>query len=473
MNSRAGQRIVLIDDDPDFLEGMKRVLQMNGFRSVAAFACGTDAIDSLERDGAAVIMLDMVMPGISGRDLLPVLVDKYPDAPIIISSAVSEVDNVVSCMKIGAYDYLSKPVDTHRLVQVVTNALRLNTLNLENRRLKDYLLGTPLASPEQFARIVTRNDRMKAIFKLMETFATTMHPILITGETGAGKELVASVIHCISGVRGEFVPLNAGGLEGPAFSDTLFGHSRGLHPYGGDERGGLIQKAEGGTLFLDEVGDLSQESQIALLRLLQEGEYYRPGSDMVMRSTARIIAASNRDLRELIDSGRFRRDLYHRLSAHQIHLPPLRERIEDVPLLLQHFAAEEAKYLRKPPVEISTELVDALSSFDYPGNVRELINMVRNGVALNSSGTLSVEDFPGLPVAKKPATDLLRISGDECYTIHAVFKKFPTMDEFERLVIEEAVKFTGSKANAADLLGITRPTLNRKLQFQSGDAPEH
>lgn len=469
MSMTAGQRIVLIDDDVDFLSGMKRVLMVNGFRSVDAFSSGIDAISSLEKDRAAVILLDMVMPGITGRDLLPMLMDKYPDTPVIVSSAVHEVDNVVSCMKTGAYDYLVKPIDTTRLVQVVHNALRLNTLNQENRRLKEYLLGTPLSSPEQFARIITRNSRMKAIFKLIETFATTMHPILVTGETGAGKELVATVIHEVSGVGGAFVPLNAGGLEGPMFIDTLFGHIKGAHPFGGEERGGLIQRAQGGTLFLDEVGDLSQEAQIALLRLLQEGEYYRSGSDLAMRSNARIIAASNRDLRELIEIGTFRRDLYHRLSAHQIDLPPLGERREDIPLLLQHFTSEEAKYLHKPQLGIAPELVDALSAIDYPGNVRELINMVRNGVALNSSGTLSLEDFPGLPQVKKQSTGLLRIAHDDCYTIHAVFEKFPTLEGFERLVIEEAIKFSGSKANAADILGITRPTLNRKLLNQGGE----
>ncbi|HZV83107.1 MAG TPA: sigma-54 dependent transcriptional regulator [Geobacteraceae bacterium] len=463
MSNQPGQRIMLIDDDVDFLEGMKRVLQVNGFRSIAPFSCATEAIDSLEKEGASAILLDMVMPGITGRDLLPLLMDKYPDTPVIISSAVSEVDNVVSCMKIGAYDYLVKPIDATRLVQVVTNALRLNALNLENRRLKKYLLGTPLSSPEQFARIITRNARMKAIFKLIETFATTMHPILLTGETGAGKELVATVIHGVSGVKGEFVPFNAGGLDGSMFIDTLFGHVKGAHPFVGNERGGLIQRAQGGTLFLDEVGDLSNEAQIALLRLLQEGEYYRTGSDTAMCSNARIIAASNRDLRELINSGRFRRDLYHRLSAHQIDLPPLRERSEDIPLLLQHYVNEEANYLRKTPPEIAPELIDALSVGDYPGNVRELINMIRNGVALNSSGTLTLEDFPGLPQVKKTSTGLVRLSQDESFTIHAIFDKCPSLEEFERLIIEETIKLTGSKASAADILGITRPTLNRKL----------
>jgi DNA-binding NtrC family response regulator len=464
MNSSAVQRIVLIDDDSDFLAGMKRVLMVNGFRTVSAFTSAVDAVEFLEKSEAALILLDMVMPGISGRDLLPRLLDKYPDTPVVISSAVNEVDNVVSCMKTGAYDYLVKPIDTTRLLQVVGNALRLHTLNRENRRLKDYLLGTPLSSPEQFARIITRNEKMKAIFKLIETFASTMRPILITGETGAGKELVATVIHEISGVPGGFVPLNAGGLEGPMFIDTLFGHCGGGGAYGGEERGGLIQKAQGGTLFLDEVGDLGQETQIALLRLLQEGEYYRPGSDLVMRSNARIIAASNRDLRELVESGQFRRDLYHRLSAHQIHIPPLRERCEDIPLLVQHFADEEARYLHKPPLCIASELMDALTAVEYPGNVRELINMVRNGVALNTTGRLSPEDFPALPKAvRKPTAGLLRISKDELYTIHALFEKFPTLEQFERLIIEEAIKFSGSKANAADVLGITRPTLNRKL----------
>ncbi len=186
MTVRTGQRIVMIDDDQDFLDGMKRILTVNGFRAVSAYSCATEAVDSLEKEGAAVILLDMVMPGISGRELLPILIDRYPDVPVIISSAVSEVDNVVSCMKIGAYDYLTKPVDTRRLLQVLGNAVRLSSLNQENRRLKEYLLGNPLSAPDLFDRIITRNPKMKAIFKLMETFARTMRPVLITGETGTG-----------------------------------------------------------------------------------------------------------------------------------------------------------------------------------------------------------------------------------------------------------------------------------------------
>jgi len=457
------QRIVLIDDDNDFLDGLRRLLLLNGFRNVAAFSGSVEAICSLEKDGAAVILLDMVMPGISGRDLLPMLIEKYPETPVIISSAMNEVDNVVSCMKAGAYDYLVKPVDGGRLSQVIINALRLNSLNLENRRLKDYLLGTPLSHPDQFGRIITSNCRMKAIFKLLETFATTLHPILITGETGVGKELAASVIHAVSGVSGDFVAFDAGGLDGPAFIEALFGHEKGYTRLGGAQRGGLIQKAQNGTLFLDEVGDIGQDSQIALLRLLQEGEYYRPGSDMVMRSNARIIAASNRDLKELINSGRFRRDLYHRLSAHQIHIPPLRERREDIVPLARHFAALESEYLQRPRPCLTAELIEALTDYDYPGNVRELINMVRNGVALSKNGEMDCEHFPELPRVKKTVPGLLRVAHDDLYTVHAVFEKFPTMEEFERLVIIEAVKFCGSKTAAAELLGISRPTLNRKL----------
>lgn len=467
MTSIAAQRIVLIDDDADFLDGLRRLLLVNGYRTVAAFSSSVDAINSLEKEGAAVILLDMVMPGITGRDLLPMLTEKYPDTPVIISSAVNEVDNVVSCMKTGAYDYLVKPIDSGRLMQVLANALRLNALNIENNRLRNYLLGTPLAHPEQFSRIITSSSRVQAIFKLMETFAATLHPVLITGETGVGKELAATVIHAISGVKGPFVAFDAGGLDGPAFIETLFGQSNGR------DDGGLIRKAQGGTLFLDEVADLGQECQIALLRLLQEGEYYRPGSSMVMRSTARVVAASNRDLKELIDGGRFRRDLYHRLCAHQIHVPPLRERREDILPIARHYAALEAEYLGKTRPGLSAELIESLTDYDYPGNVRELINMVRNGVALNRDGMMNCDDFPVLPQVRKTRPGLLRVAHDDLYTVHAVFEKFPTMEEFERLVIGEAIKFCGSKGGAAEILGITRPTLNKKLQVNSGDAPEH
>jgi len=471
MSSELTQRIVVIDDDADFCDGMKRLLRVNGYRNVDCISSGVEALESLEQKGASVIFLDMVMPGLTGRDILPILNEKYPDTPVVISTAVNEVDNVVSCMKSGAYDYLVKPVDTARLLQVLGNALRLNLLNQENRRLKDYLLGTPLSHPELFSPIITRNGRVQAIFKLMETFAKTLHPILITGETGVGKELAANVIHAVSGVKGPFVAFDAGGLDGPAFVEALFGKSKVDRESGDEERSGLIQKAQGGTLFLDEVADLGHDSQIALLRLLQEGEYYRPSSNMVMRSNARIVAASNRDMKELLDSGRLRRDLYHRLSAHQFSIPPLRERREDIIPIARHYAALEAEYLGKTKPGMSAELIEALTDYDYPGNVRELINMVRNGVALNRDGMLTCEDFAILPQVRKARPGLLRVAHDDLYTVHAVFEKFPSLEEFEKLVIEEAIKFCGSKTAAAEILGISRPTLNKKLQVQTGDAP--
>lgn len=468
MITRSTQRVVLVDDDVDFLAGLKRILLTSGFKNVAAFSNSVEAVEAIEAEGAAAILLDMVMPGLAGRDMLPLLTARYPEIPVIVVSAVSEIDNVVACMKSGAYDYLVKPLDTARLVSIIRNAFQCSALNRENRQLKEYLLGGKLCRPDQFSAIITGNDRMKAIFKLIETFAPTLHPILVTGETGAGKELVATVIHAVSGVEGPFVAINAGGVQGGMFTTTLFGNQKGGHSAGDGDRGGLIQKAQGGTLFLDEVGDLGHESQIALLRLLQEGEYYRPGSDVLFRSTARIIAASNRDLKVMIAEGKFRQDLFHRLGSHRIHIPPLRERQEDISLLFQHFAALEAAHLGKPAPQISQELSAALRDYEFRGNVRELINMVRNGVALNRTGVLSLEDYPELPQTRKNATGLVRISGEEFYTLNAVFEKFPTLEEFERLVIAEALKVTaGNKACAADILGITRPTLNKKLLPQN------
>lgn len=464
MITTTNKRVVLIDDDADFLDGMRRILVSSGIRNVAPFSNGVDAFASLEKDGASAIILDMVMPGTGGRDLLPLLMERYPEIPVIISSAVNEVENVVACMKTGAYDYLVKPIDTSRMIAAVNNALRLNELNLENRRLKEYLLGQPLSNPDMFSGIVTCDARMKAIFKLVETFAPTLYPVLVTGETGVGKEMIARVIHTASGVKGEFVPFNAGGLSTGMFIDTLFGHQQGSHQYGAEERGGLIRKAQGGTLFLDEVGDLGSDSQIALLRLLQEGEYYRPGSDMLFRSNARIITASNRDLKVLMAEGRFRQDLYHRLSSHHIHIPPLRERLDDIQPLMHHFAKIEADHLGKPVPEISQGLASAALCHDYTGNVRELINIVRNGVALNKTGLLVPEDFPELHHVKKMPPAVVRMTSEESYTLHAVFERFPSLEEFERVIMNEALRVSGgNKATAADLLGITRPTLSKKL----------
>lgn len=307
---------------------------------------------------------------------------------------------------------------------------------------------------------------MRSIFQYSEIVACSPQAVLITGETGVGKELFAHAIHRISGVRGMFVSINVAGLDDAMFSDTLFGHKKGAFTGADQYRDGLISKAANGTLFLDEIGDLNELSQVKLLRLLQEREYYPVGADLVKASSARIVLATNVNLQERIKEGRFRRDLYFRLCSHQIHIPALRERREDIPLLLDSFIAESARHFGRSVPVVSPELVKALVKYDFPGNVRELQARVSDAVARNDEGMLGLDDFPGiseaLPERSSPAGAAPTATNSGIYCL---FGRLPTFREIEDYLIIEALKISeGNYAVAASILGVTRQTISKRLK---------
>jgi DNA-binding NtrC family response regulator len=380
-------------------------------------------------------------------------------------TAANEVDVAVECMKKGAFDYLVKPVEKDRFVSSVNRALELSDLRNEILSLKKYLLTDKLEWEEAFSSIITTSKKMRSIFQYIEAIAGSVGPVMITGETGVGKELIARAIHTLSGLKGDFVAVNIAGLDDTVFSDTLFGHKKGAYTGAEQAREGLIVKASGGTLFFDEIGDMNQLSQIKLLRLLQENKYYPLGSDVAAQSTARIIVATNKELKELELKGEFRKDLYYRLCTHHIHIPPLRERAEDIPLLLDYFLEKIARSLNKKKPTPPRELVTLLSNYHFPGNIRELQTMVYDAVVQHKSGILSTESFKksigqehraevhnNLP--KKQKTSLLV----------EIFGRFPTLKEVENLLIEEALKISkGNQGIAATFLGITRQALNKRL----------
>jgi transcriptional regulator with PAS, ATPase and Fis domain len=289
---------------------------------------------------------------------------------------------------------------------------------------------------------------------------------LITGETGVGKELFAHAIHRISKARGQFVSINVAGLDDAMFSDTLFGHKKGAFTGADQYREGLVSKASMGTLFLDEIGDLNDLSQVKLLRLLQEREYYPVGADLVKTSSARIVLATNVNLQDRIQEGRFRRDLYYRLCTHQVHIPSLRERREDIPLLLDTFIEESAQHFNRSIPAVSSELIQALAEYDFPGNVRELQARVSDAVARHEDGMLSLDDFPGISAASQqpsPAPATALTAGDA--GIYCIFGRLPTFREIEDYLIVEALKLSeGSYAVAASILGVTRQTISKRLK---------
>jgi len=453
-------KLVLIVDDEDWtLRSAMLCLQGNGIANVAVIANAVEVLPFLEANPVSVIVLDVNMPHLSGLELLPRIVEKYPYIPVIMMTASDEIANVIVGMKSGAFDYLVKPVESNRFVATVKKALDLCDISNELLSLKQRFLSGNLENPAAFAGIIYRNRRMKALFQYVEVIAPARQPILITGETGTGKEMVARAIHDLSGCQGAFVAVNVAGLDDNMFSDTLFGHKKGSFTGAEQAREGLIAKASGGTLFLDEIGDLSESSQIKLLRLMQEKEYYPVGSDIVKKSNARILVATNKDLTEQVRIGKFRNDLYFRLRTHQVHIPPLRERKDDLPLLLDHFLTTAAATFAKPKPAVSPQQLAALASFEFPGNVRELEALAFDAVARHQSGDLAI----AIPAQDQtwPAPNHIDNRGESLLV--SIFGNFPTMAQVEDFMIAEALKVSGGNQGvAAQMLGISRQTINKK-----------
>lgn len=462
--------VLLVDDEINLLKASQLLLTSKGFANVMTLSDSREVMPFLESREVAVMVLDLYMPNLSGLELLPRLVSEYPGMPVIVMTAIDETETAVNCMKKGAFDFLVKPVETERLVATISRALEHRSICQELSSLKDSFFSETILNADAFNPIITASHKMHTLFKYMEVIAPSRQPILICGETGVGKELFARALHVLSGCTGDFVAVNAAGLDDTLFTDTLFGHKKGAFTGADSTREGLVAKAAKGTLFLDEIGDLGDQSQIKLLRLLQEKEYYPVGSDNPSTSSARVLLATNHDLPKLIEEKKFRKDLYYRLCAHKIMIPPLRERGEDIEPLLQHFMNDAARtFGRKKPTH-PPELVTLLSTYPFPGNVRELEALVHDAVARHSSGVLSMDSFKD-----SIGTSLIPNVGTApdqrgAAMLEEIFGHFPTVHEVEGYMISEAMKRSkGNQGIAANLLGITRQTLNKRLRIDSGE----
>ena len=457
--------VLLIDDEPEILLSSSVILRSTGIKNVLTLDDSRQILPLLSEQNVAVIVLDLSMPYISGNELLTEINHRFPHIPVIIMTATNELDTAVECMKAGAFDYLVKPVEKDRFVSSIKRAIEMFALQDEVSSLKQRLLTDQLQNDAAFSSIITNSKKIRAIFQYVEVIAGTQQPVLITGETGVGKELIARAIHDLSGCSGAFVAVNVAGLDDTMFSDTLFGHKRGAYTGADDVRDGMIAQASGGTLFLDEIGDMNESSQVKLLRLLQEQKYYSLGSDVPKQSDARIIVATNHNIQRLISTGKLRKDLYYRLRAHQIYIPPLRERREDIPLLLDHFLGVAARALKKKKPTPPRELVILLSNYHFPGNVRELQSMVFDAVARHKSGILSMISFKEIVGHEYPSPKpVLLPQTKDTSLLSGIFGKFPTLKEAENHLISEALKLSnGNQGIAASLLGITRHALNKRL----------
>jgi transcriptional regulator with PAS, ATPase and Fis domain len=351
-------------------------------------------------------------------------------------------------------------------IHIVRDISERKRMEDEITSLKKHLLSGELENEAAFSSIITKSKKMRAIFQYIESVSKSSNPVFITGETGVGKELIARSVHLASGLKGEYIAVNVAGLDDTMFSDTLFGHKKGAFTGADKDREGLIVRASGGTLLLDEIGDLSKSSQVKLLRLLEERIYYPLGSDLPEKSNARIIGCSNQDIEKQIEEGLFRRDLYYRMCAHHIHIPPLRDRLQDIPLLLDHFLEEGSKVMNKAKPALSPELVTLLSNYHFPGNVRELQAMVHDAVAQHKTGRLSLDSFKGFIRKKRaiPKPAVLLPTGD-APSVRDIFGHFPTLKEMEDYLVSEAMRSSNNnQGNASSLLGITRQALNQRLK---------
>lgn len=458
--------VLLVDDETQLLFSAEMTLSSAGINHVRQCQDSREVLPLLTRQPVSAIVLDMYIPHLPGWKLLPQIVQQYPEVPVIILTAINEVDMAVEAMKNGAFDYLVKPVDDERLVSTVRRAIEMNQMRSENRLLKAALLSDKVEYPEAFEEIVTANSKMRLLFQYIEAISRSPLPVLVTGETGVGKELFARAIHRLSGRKGEMVPVNVAGVDDTLFSDTLFGHKKGAFTGADRDRRGLIEEASGGTLFLDEIGDLGMESQVKLLRLLQEGKYYPVGSDAARVSNARVVVATNCDLNEKQKSGSFRKDLFYRLQTHHIHIPPLRERKDDIPLLVSHFLEKASRTLGKKNPTPPKELFMLLGTYHFPGNVRELEGMIFDAVSRHRSGVLSMaslRDKLGLQAGEETApASPVAPGGEDDQLIFP--SRLPTLKTAEQLLIDEALRRAqGNQTIAAKMLGIGRRALNNRL----------
>jgi DNA-binding NtrC family response regulator len=455
--------ILLVDDEVAWLRSLSLTLERAGLSRIVTCQDPRLVLELLAKDDLGVVLLDLTMPQLHGEELLTRISAEYPQVSVIVVSGMNQVETAVRCVKLGAFDYYVKTDGEDRLLAGVQRAVRMQELQRENLEVASRFLSGRPQKPEAFAAILTQDPVMQALFSYVEAVAKSPQPLLITGESGVGKELIARAAHALSGCKGPLVAVNVAGLDDTVFADTLFGHVRGAFTGADQPRKGIVEEATDGTLFLDEIGDLSISSQVKLLRLLQEGEYFQLGSDRPKKARARVIVATHQDLGAREKAGTFRRDLYYRLRTHRVRVPPLRERKRDLPILLEHFLEEAARSLGKKKPTAPKQLGQLLATHDFPGNVRELKAMVFDAVSQHRDRVLSMDSFlDGLG-----HRDARALESEEAKNPFAGVEPLPDFDRALELLIDEAMeRADGNQTQAARLLGITQSALSKRLSLR-------
>jgi DNA-binding NtrC family response regulator len=429
--------LLVVDDDEGLLLSIKATLVSAGLPEPALVSDSRDAMDLVRSQNFELILLDLMMPHLSGMEVLSQIKNEFPKMDCVIVSAMDDVESAVKSMNLGASDYLVKPLNSEKLVVVVFGGQKV---------------FSDLKNPQAFAEMVAEDEAMALVFHQVEAVAHTDYSVVINGESGTGKEMLARVIHRLSNRAGApFYAVNMASFSKTIFEDEFFGHAKGAYTDAAADKRGFFEAAHGGTLFLDEITELDPSLQAKLLRVIEERELYRLGSTEVRDVDVRIIAATNRDINEEILKGRFRADLFYRINMYNIHIPPLRERKKDITPLARHFLARHGTANNKKIDSIGNDLIDRLLQYSFPGNVRELENIIAAGVLVEKGKHLTLGSIPGLFSYKGPE----RRKNIELLTL----------EQLEKRHIERVLELTGgNRPKAAEILGINVSTVYRKIE---------
>ncbi|MFO7867216.1 MAG: sigma-54 dependent transcriptional regulator [Candidatus Aminicenantes bacterium] len=447
----AEEIIHIIDDEPIIHEVLGDLLTSEGFNTEISSG-GEEALKKFDSQSYGLVLLDLLMPGMDGIEVLHRIKEKAPDTQVIIITAYASVESAISAMKSGAFDYVQKPFKHDELLVTIKRAIEHKKLQQENIRLKN-----ELSKKFSFENIIGKSKPMQNIFETIKAVAPTRSTILIQGESGTGKELVARAIHQNSNRAGSpFITVNSGSLPPDLLESHLFGHVKGAFTGATNLKKGLFEAADKGTIFFDEISSLNLETQAKLLRVMQEKEFMRLGGTNIIKVDARVIAATNTSLEKLIQKGAFREDLYYRLNVIKIELPPLRKRTEDIPLLVKHFLDIYNKENDKDIQKVSEEVMALMEKYHWPGNIRELENLIERAVVLSRGGAITLESTPPFLLESSGAGKREEIS---TYNL-----KERTLG-FQKQFIQDALRRCGGvQKKAAKMLGLKPTTLNEMIK---------
>jgi DNA-binding NtrC family response regulator len=450
-------KVLIVDDEANIRSILAALLNKNNYKVEVADS-GESALEVYSQFMPAVILLDLKMGGIDGIKVMEKLDKQFnADCKVIIMTAHGEVRSAVEAMKKGAFDYLQKPFDNDELLAIISRAVEMVTLKQRIKQLEDQLEET-----YRYENIVGISDKMKSIFTLMSKFAATDGTVLVCGESGTGKELIVRAIHQASKRKTEpFVVVNCGAIPSNLIESEFFGHEAGSFTDAKNLRKGKFEDADGGTLFLDEIGELTLEAQVKLLRIIEEGTFSRVGSNKSIEVDVRVMTATNRDLSKMVQERKFREDLYWRLNVLSLSICPLRERKEDIPLLVEHFLERYATPLGIEQPTVSDKTMDLLMAYDWPGNVRELQNCIYSAITVTSNSVIEPDDLPKRINLDSKQMDVSGITMDTPLAEIAA----QATAKAEQEAINKALSETGgNREKAAEILGIGRKTLYRKLR---------